>query len=263
MSVYQILYMEKIPASAVCNEAVKLAEKRKLYGLKGFVNGVLRTIVRKKEEISVPEKAEFIRWANVRYSMPEWIVEKWLSVYGEEVTEEILKTFLEEKNFLTLRMQYTNVSEQLFLESLERDGISVQKGVFFPYAYRISDYSVLENLEAYQKGFFAVQDESSMLVGEISGVKKGDFVIDLCAAPGGKSLHLADRLAGTGKVFAADVSPEKTARIFENISRCGFENVHVAVHDACVYDPSCERTFDVVIADVPCSGYGVIGKKPD
>ncbi|MBR6231324.1 MAG: methyltransferase domain-containing protein, partial [Lachnospiraceae bacterium] len=108
-----------------------------------------------------------------------------------------------------------------------------------------------------------VQDLSSQMSIEAADIKEGDSVLDLCASPGGKTMTAADILAGSGRVEARDISPEKVGRIIENISRCGFKNVNASVHDACIFDQSCERAFDVVIADVPCSGYGVIGKKPD
>ena len=121
----------------------------------------------------------------------------------------------------------------------------------------------IEELTAFKKGLFYVQDLSSQMSVESSGIKAGDSVLDLCASPGGKTMTAADILAGSGRVEARDISQEKVVRIIENISRCGFENVNASVHDACIFDPSCVRAFDVVIADVPCSGYGVIGKKPD
>lgn len=263
MSLYQIFYMEKIPVSAVCNEAVKLTEKRKLYPLKGFVNGVLRTVLREKERISYPDGTDPVAALSVRYSMPEWLVRKWLSAYGKEVTEEIFQSFFLDKDFLTLRIQRSNITAERLEDSLEKEGVLVQKGVLFPFAYRIRNYPALEQLEAFQNGYFFIQDESSMLVGEISGVKKGDFVIDLCAAPGGKAMHIADLLEGTGTVVAADILPEKKRRIIENIQRLHVSNVLPVVNDARTFKEEWEEQADVVIADLPCSGLGIIGKKSD
>ncbi|MBR1742499.1 MAG: 16S rRNA (cytosine(967)-C(5))-methyltransferase RsmB [Lachnospiraceae bacterium] len=264
MSLYQILYMEKIPVSAVCNEAVKLTEQRKLYRLKGFVNGILRTVLREREQIFYPK--ELVPRLSICYSMPEWIVNRWLSEYGETITEEILAEFLSEKKEIPIRMQKCRSPEQereTGRKALEAEGVLLEKGAWFPYAARIRKFSSLEDLEAFQKGYFSVQDESSMLPGEISGVKRGDLVIDLCAAPGGKTTHAADLLQGTGKVIAADVSREKLARIEENIERLRLSNVEVLLNDARVYRKEWEEKADVVFADLPCSGLGVIGKKCD
>lgn len=261
MSLYQIFYMEKIPDSAVCNEAVKLTEKRKLYPLKGFVNGVLRNILRNRESIRYPEDKEKSVSFGIRYSMPEWIVKRWISRYGWQVTEEILKEFLKDKNGVTIRIQ--NGRRETCLQDLEKEGATLEPGVFFPYAYRLSGISSLEALRSFQNGDFFVQDESSMLPAELSGVKKGDFVIDLCAAPGGKAMHMAELLEGTGKVLAADLTEKKTALLLENKERLGLGNVWPVKNDARVFRKEWEEKADIVIADLPCSGLGVIGKKCD
>ena len=265
MSLYQILYMEKIPDSAVCNEAVKLVEKRKLYPLKGFVNGVLRNILRNRESISFPSPEEKLFSLSIRYSMPEWIIKRWLMQYGEEVTEGILKEFLKEKSGAVIRIcgGWEDGRKKACLEALEKEGVHPEQGVFFPYAYRIRDFSGVESLTSFQEGKFFVQDESSMLPAELSGVKKGDFVIDLCAAPGGKTMHIADLLEGTGKVLACDLTEEKKALLEENKKRLGLENVQIFIHDARHFKEEWEERADVLIADLPCSGLGVIGKKCD
>lgn len=257
MSVYQILYMEQVPDSAVCNEAVKLVEKRQFYGLKGFVNGVLRNIARNKETITYTDMS-------TKYSMPQWLVDKFLDCYDKETVERILVSFLEEKP-VSIRMKesLSDSRKQEILETLRRDGMEVEKLGYLPYAYSIKKAEGLQNIDAFLEGAFTVQDISSMLVSECADIKENQVVLDLCAAPGGKSMHAAEKLNGTGKVYSFDVSEKKIEYILENASRLGYENVEVGVKDATLFDKSFEEKADVVLADVPCSGIGVIGKKCD
>lgn len=263
ISVYQILYMDQVPDSAACNEAVKLVERRKLHNLKGFVNGVLRNISRNKADISYPAKKDFVAYASVGYSMPEWIVTYLLDRYGKQETERILAAFLEEKKSLSVRCTLNCFDVEKVKESLKQQEVEVHEGRVLPYALRISKYSSLKELRAFQEGMFQVQDESSMLVGEIAGIKKGDVVIDVCAAPGGKTLHAADILRGSGKVISADLTKEKIALIQENVQRLGYQNIEILKNDATVLKTDWIEMADVIIADLPCSGLGVIGKKCD
>lgn len=263
MGVYQIIYMEQVPDSAACNEAVKLAVKRKFVNLKGFVNGVLRTISREKDNIKYPEKNDFIRYAQIKYSMPEWIVKRYVSSYGEEKTEKILKSYLSENRSICVRCNISKASLEAIRKLLEDDGVKVSQGRFSDYALYLENFGKITELEAFKRGFIQVQDESSMLVGGILEVKNGDNIIDVCAAPGGKTLHAADLLNGTGKVISCDLTELKTKLIRDNVMRNGFENVDVHVFDALVFNEEWENSADIVIADLPCSGLGVIGKKCD
>lgn len=255
MSVYQILYMDAVPNSAVCNEAVKIAVRHKFHGLKGFVNGVLRTISREAEEITFKQLSE-------KYSMPQWIVNLWQEQYGETVAEQILKTFLEKKK-LYIRCNLTNCTMEQLKESLIKDAVQIQQAPYIEEALEVSGFDMLYRLEAFQKGYFQVQDISSMFVAYAAEPKEGDIVLDVCAAPGGKSLHVADLLKGTGLVEARDLTEYKAELIEENIERAGFTNIRSVVWDALEFDEEWEEKADIVIADLPCSGLGVIGKKPD
>lgn len=262
MSVYQIFYMEQVPDSAVCNEAVKLTVKRKLQNLKGFVNGVLRNIVRGKDEITYPKNGT-LDYLSVKYSMPEWIVKDFADRYGMEDTEKMLQSFLKEKGSLSVRCSTSRYTTSVVRKVLEEQGVQVEEGKLLDNAFIVKGYSNLTGLKAFQEGMFQVQDESSMLVGVVAGIKPDDTVIDVCAAPGGKTLHAADILRGTGHVFSADLTEEKTKLITENCSRLGYKNVTVVENDALVYREEWKEKADVLIADLPCSGLGVIGKKCD
>lgn len=255
MSVYQILKMDRIPDSAVCDEAVKLAVKRKFHGLKGFVNGVLRTISREKETFV------FSDWSR-KYSMPDWIIELWKKQYPAETVEEMLKAFLEERP-TSVRCNLDRASLEEILESLKRNEVTVKIHPLAPHSLLLSGYDYLDALEAFQKGWITVQDVSSSFVGVVADPQKGDVVLDVCGAPGGKSLHIADKLAGTGQVVVRDLTEKKIALVEENIRRTGFTNIRAQVWDALDFDPEWEEKADIVIADLPCSGLGIIGKKPD
>lgn len=262
-AVYQLEFMDSVPDSAVCNEAVKLAQKKGFYNLKPFVNGVLRTISREIDHLEYPSREEdIVRYFSVKYSMPEPLIIRWMEDYGEEKTEKILEDFLKEKP-LTIRCRtYRNQLEDI-KKSLEEQGVKVEQAPYLPYAFQISEFNHILTLDAFIKGQIQVQDVSSMLVAEIADPKKGDYVIDLCAAPGGKSLHMGDKMEGYGVVDARDVSEYKVGLIEENIQRTDSINVQAKVQDATVFDVESECKADIVLADVPCSGYGVIGKKPE
>lgn len=255
MSVYQLLYMDNVPDAAVCNEAVGLAVKHRFGGLKGFVNGVLRTISREKEELTFDTLSE-------RYSMPEWIVSMWEQQYGTEKTTCMLRAFLEPKK-LTVRCNMTHNTVEELKEKLCAEGVTAVSAPYVHSALYISDFDMLYSLNTFRQGDFQVQDVSSMLVALAAQPKAGNTVIDVCAAPGGKALHVADMLHQTGHVIARDLTDYKTQLIEENAQRCGFENIDVQVWDASQLDETMEEQADIVLADLPCSGLGVIGKKAD
>ena len=265
MSVYQLFYMDKVPDSAVCNEAVRLAQKRHFQPLKGFVNGVLRNIARNKEDIAWPDpQKEWERAVSVRYSMPEWIVALWEKNYGREQTETMCAALLETSP-VSLRMseRLGEEEQEKLAQSWREKGISCERHPYLPYAWRLKNLEGFHRLPGFSEGLATVQDVSSMLVAECAGIKEGDFVLDVCAAPGGKSLHAACKLRGSGQVEARDVSEEKAALIRENMERIQAENVNVTVWDACVYDEKMKGKADVLLLDLPCSGLGVLGKKRD
>ncbi len=265
MSVYQLLYMDAVPDSAACNEACKLAAKRGFGSLKGFVNGVLRKISGQKDSLPMPEQAKEPVWyLSVKYSMPEWIVEMWLDEYGTDMTETLLEGLLEVH---PVSVRFSTLISDEERDSLCRDmresGMEMTRSPYLPYLYLTGGYT--ENpasLPAFSMGKCTVQDVSSALAVEAAGVKEGDFVVDVCAAPGGKSILAAEK-AGSGRVLARDVSKEKRSITEENICRMGAENIEVQIFDGTQTDESLLGKADVLFLDVPCSGLGVMGKKRD
>jgi len=265
MSVYQILYMDKTTDSAVCNEAVKLASKRGFSGLKGFVNGVLRNIVRNKEAIAYPERdKELLKFLSVTYSMPEWIVSKWIKQFGEKETEDILKGLMENRPLIIRVDENLSLEEkEALLSEFTKEGLEYSSVDELAYAYTIKNPDRVDNLPGFLEGKIMIQDAGSMHIIEMAKVEKGDHVIDVCGAPGGKALHAATKLNHTGNVIVRDLSDRKVDLINENIDRSGYENVFAEVFDATVLNEKDIETADLVIADLPCSGLGVIGRKSD
>ncbi len=262
MSAYQILFMN-VPDSAAVNEAVRLAKARGFHRLTGFVNGVLRTLCRKKDQLPQPDPDEgSAGFLSIMYSMPRWLVELLLDQYGEETCRKILASFMEERP-MTIRRMVSEVSEEELVECLRADGVRALPGRIFPFAMCMEGFDHLTRLKAFREGYFVVQDESSMLPAAIAGISPGDTVIDVCASPGGKSLHAADRLGGSGLVIARDLSEAKTELIRENADRLGVDNIRIEEWDAREFDPDLEERADLVIADLPCSGLGVAGRKKD
>ncbi len=262
MSAYQILYMDSIPDSAVCNEAVKLAVKRKFQNLKGFVNGVLRSLVREKGQIRWPDRErEYEKWLQVTYSMPEWLVRLWIEEYGAERTESMLAG-IEKIHPVSIRFcaALDKKARLEYIAQMESCGVKVTPSPYLEKAFLLEKVDGIASLPGYEEGAFTVQDVSSMLAVEAAQIRSGDFVVDVCAAPGGKSLLAAEK---AGKVLSRDVSFDKLALIEENAERMHADNLTVMQWDATLTDEALVEKADVVLMDVPCSGLGVMGKKRD
>jgi 16S rRNA (cytosine967-C5)-methyltransferase len=186
----------------------------------------------------------------------------WISDYGKEKTIQILDGFYMEKP-TTIRINENQVTKQELVEKLRAEGVKVEEHPMLSSALMISGYDYLNTLDSFQAGDFQVQDASSIRVAESADIKKGDYIIDVCAAPGGKALHAAQILDGTGHVEARDLTEYKVSLIQNNIERMGFTNVEAIQQDATVLDEKSVNKADVVIADLPCSGLGVLAKKTD
>ena len=263
ISVYQLKYMDSVPDSAVCNEAVRIASRHGFYNLKGFVNGVLRNIARRLSQVRYPdEQQEPLQYLSVKYSFPIWMLDKWIRQYGYEGTERICRASHMEQG-LTVRCDLEKASREEIIESLESQNINVRQHPYLDYALVISGYNYMKAVNAFRKGWITVQDISSMLVAEAAAPNWGDYCIDVCAAPGGKSIHLAQKLQGSGYVEARDISEQKVRMMQAAIERTGLVNIRAQVRDATVVDPVSHQRADIVLADVPCSGLGVIRHKQD
>ena len=259
MAVYQLFSMDRVPDSAAINEAVKLAKKRGLAGLSGFVNGVLRNIARNKENIALPDKnKDLIKYLEIKYSTPRNVVEYLIKDYGSEEAEAILEAF-EEKRPLVARA--TKNREEL-IKKLDAEGVRVSTDTIFPESLKILELDSLSFLESFENGDFVIQDESSQFIGKIVELPKGARVLDLCAAPGGKSLLFAE-MEEVDEIISCDITESKTELIEDNVRRIGADKIRTRVNDASLYNPDFLDGFDLVICDLPCSGLGVMGRKRD
>lgn len=262
ISLYQMLYMDTVPDSAICNEACKIAEKRGFGGLRGFVNGVLRNLARQKETLPLPDREkEPMRYLSVRYSMPDWIVDTWVGEYGMEIAETLLEGLMQVHTVsVRFRSDLSGDRREELCRELSGQGAVLHQSRYLPYVYGMEGSRGVSRLPGFDRGLFTVQDVSSALAVETAGIQKGDFVIDVCAAPGGKSLLAAEK---AGRVLARDRTEEKAELIRQAARRMEAENIQVQVYDGRSTDESLLEQADVVLLDVPCSGLGVIGKKRD
>ncbi len=264
MAVYEIIYMRS-ESYAVCNEAVNLSILKGYKGLSGFVNGVLRHIDRDKDCISWPSKEDNPVWyLNVVYSVPGWIVKYLIKAYGLEKTEKIL-IGMDNYEGVGIRVNelLSDKEKKQLIENLVNEGCRVESSPYTDYAFRVYGASGIRNLPGFEEGLFTVQDISSVLAIECADIKEGSRVLDMCAAPGGKSMHAALKTGISGSVLSCDISEEKIELIRNNIDRLKCNNVDTMIWDGCVFNPDFEDKFDVVICDAPCSGLGIMGHKPD
>ena len=261
-AVYQIFFMDRVPVSAAINEAVKLTKKRGLAGLSGFVNGVLRNIARNKENINLPDKnKEYIKYLEVKYSMPKEIIEHFIEEYGNVQTEEILETF-EKKQPIVARVNGKRLTREELVKKLNEEEVKVSTDTVFPESLKILELDSLNFLESFENGDFVIQDESSQFIGKIAELPPNAKVLDICAAPGGKTLLMAEK-PEVEEIVACDISKRKTDLIEENIRRLSINKVKTVVNDATEFNPDFNNKFDLVICDLPCSGLGVMGRKRD
>ncbi|EEL49743.1 Ribosomal RNA small subunit methyltransferase B [Bacillus cereus Rock3-44] len=261
LSLYQMIYLDRVPERAVIHEAVEIAKRRGHKGIAGMVNGVLRSIQREGVP-SVEEIQDPVKRLAVAMSHPEWLVQEWVSAYGLETAQKMCEVnMLPPVSAARVNVDKATVEEAISL--LENEGIQAKYGDLSEDAIQIEKGNVAHT-EAFQKGFLSIQDESSMLVARALAPAEGDKVLDSCAAPGGKTTHIAERLKGTGQVMSLDLHPHKVRLIQQQAKRLGLENVETKALDARkVEEHFANESFDKILVDAPCSGFGVIRRKPD
>ena len=254
IGLYQILYMDKIPESAAVDECVKLAKK---YGFKssGFVNGVLRSFLRNEKKISFP--TDKIEKAAAENSFPKMLAEEWINRFGYDFACELMKS-LNEIAPMCVRVNLLKTDKEKMLAQLE----NAEAGKISPSAIYTKGFDVGTSSE-YKEGLITPQDEAAMLACEILAPKKGDVVIDLCAAPGGKTTYIAQLMENKGKILAFDIHEHKIQLITENAKRLGIDIISAYEGNSSEYNENYRECADCVLADVPCSGLGIIRKKPE
>lgn len=251
---YQIKYMN-IKDYAVVDESVKLIKKLKYKQFSGFVNGVLRNYIRKKDEL-IPRNLE------EKYSIPNWIIEKFIKEEGMENTTKILSSFSKIRPIM-IRLNTKYFEKDLILSDLKEEGYTIKEVDPDYNVYSLSGIDSLNASKTFSDGKFYIQDLSAMYPIFLADLKKGYKVLDTCASPGGKTLLMAEIVGDTGKILSCDISEKKTDKIKENIKKSGFLNINVMIQDATKPNPDLREKFDAILADVPCSGLGVIGRKAD
>ena len=261
MGVYQLTHMNSVPEYAAVSTSVDLAKKY-CKGRAGLVNKVLREYQNRKIQMHLPPRDEDeVRYLSLKYSYAPWIIETWLKYYSVAFVEKLLEAG-NSKPPLTMRINWLKVRKQDLISALEERGYEVQEGNLCQNAIKVKGSEVLES-ELFKHGLFTPQDESSMLVSEKIGVRQGDLVMDVCAAPGGKTTAIAERMNNTGKVIASDIYRRKLDLVDKEAKRLGITNIETRSWDATRVDSTMVRKADRVLVDAPCSGLGVVRRKPE
>lgn len=263
ISIYQIIFMDKVPHFAAVNEGVELAKKYGARGTAGFVNGVLRSVLRNPERTKIPAKEDKpVEHISLKYSHPAWMVENWVKTFGTNFTEELCRANNVPAD-LVIRTNTLKISVENLIKRLNQEGVTVKRGRYTPVALVIEKTLPLDKIQAFREGLFYVQDESSMLAVEVLGPEPGQVVVDVCSAPGGKATYAAQIMGDRGSIIARDINRSKLKMVQENCSRLGIKSVTTQVYDAEVLDNTLIGKADRVLVDAPCSGLGIIRRKPD
>ena len=261
MGIYQLGYMDSVPEYAAVNESVVLAKKY-CRSKSGLVNGVLREYLSRKLQLKLPDRSEDeVAYLSVKYSYAPWIVELWLDHYSTDFVEELMKAGNVTPP-MTVRLNWLKVMKPDLIKKLEAKHFQVEEGRICQNALNIKGSRLLDT-ELYKLGMFTPQDESSMLVAEKLDPKHGETVMDVCAAPGGKTTAIAERMNNTGRIIASDIYRRKLDLIDKEARRLGITNIETRSWDATRVDSSMIQKADRVLVDAPCSGLGVVRRKPE
>jgi len=258
LGIFEIYYMDKIPVSATCNEYVKLARKYGHNASSGFVNAILRNLSKKELEANF-EGLEGNELLSVKYSCPLWLVDKWSKQF--EGIKELLKAN-NEKTDTCIRVNTLKISKEELKQKLIDKGYEVSDG-------RIEDILYIKKLkgllseELFNEGYFVVQDEAPAIIAHILAPKEGKKILDICSAPGGKTTHIAQLMQDKGEIIATDIHEHRVGLVEQLAEKLGIKTINTKCMDATEYNPEFEEKFDGIVADVPCSGLGVIRKKTE
>ncbi len=258
MGIYQIMFMDRIPDSAAVNESVKLASKYEIRS-KGFVNAILRKVSAEKDSIKYPE--EPVEYLRTRYSFPKKLCETLIFEFGEDFAAELIKSLCTEPETV-IRVNSLKTNRQLLINSLRSKGLAAEALNDLPFGIVISGGEI-GSLDEFKDGLFTVQDTAAQLACAVLNPKPGETVFDLCAAPGGKTTYLAELMKNKGSITAFDIHPHKTQLIEDTAERLGIDIITACAADTSVYKSSMSGRADKVLVDAPCSGIGIIRRKPD
>ena len=263
LSLYQIVYLDRIPAHAAVNEAVTIAGRRGHKGISGFVNAVLRNALRNPQLLRLPDDLPLVQSIALEHSHPEWLVKRWLDQFGEEETRRICMSDNTPPR-ASIRVNRTRLSPDELTERLRGDGMAVERSEVAPDGLIVEGGGNLALTSAFAQGLYSIQDESSMLVAELLAVQSGMTVLDCCAAPGGKTTHIAEKMGNQGTIDAFDIHEHKRKLIEDQAERLGLSSIRTGTLDALkLPERFAIESFDRILLDAPCSGLGVIRRKPD
>ncbi|MFD1176176.1 16S rRNA (cytosine(967)-C(5))-methyltransferase RsmB [Paenibacillus puldeungensis] len=263
ISFYQLYYLDRIPPHAVVNEAVNIAKKRGHQGISGMVNGVLRSVLRRKDELKLPDNLPPVKRIALEHSHPEWLVSRWIEQYGEKTAEAICRANNEPPS-VSVRVNRARINREDMIKQMKEKGLEAAPSPISLDGIIVHSGGNMALTPWYREGLISVQDESSMLVAEAVAPRAGMSVLDCCAAPGGKTCHIAEILGGSGEVIANDIHPHKAKLIQDHAERLGLGNVRTLSGDATkLNERFAPASFDRILLDAPCSGLGVIRRKPD
>lgn len=259
-ALYQILFLDKVPDHAAVNEAVELIKRIRGEKAAGLVNAVLRNIIRNKDGIHYPDvQNDAALYLSTMYSHPLWIVRRWMNRFGFNETEKFLEAN-NKKPGLTLRINTMKISVEDFMRMFELHNIAYERSAFLQTFVRTSNLTNLSQTEIFRRGFFTVQDESAGIASQLVDAKPEDRVIDLCSAPGGKTTFIGEVMKNQGQIVAVDKYPTRLNLVKTACERLGISNVEFVAADGIEYQSEQANT---VLIDAPCSGLGVLSKKPD
>lgn len=261
MGVYQLSYMKSVPEYAAVSETVNMSKKL-ARGRERFINGVLRGYIRNRQQLVLPDRGRDLEeYLSIVYSVERWIVQLWTDAYGEEKTEALLKASNETPG-LAVRVNLMKTDRKALKEKLEALGFEAEESEVSDRALLVKGSGLLDT-EPYREGMFSVQDEASILASDALEAKPGDCIADVCAAPGGKTFATAELMAGKGVIYAMDKYEHKLKLMEAQAKRAGIENIRLLKHDSTEPVEGLKERMDKVLADVPCSGLGVIRRKPE
>ncbi len=261
LGAYQALYLDRTPDFAVVNESVEMAKRRCKESVGGFVNAVLRSIIRSRDNLPMPDKKNTVKYYSVKYSLPEWMVKLWCDCLGSSEAEKIMEG-LNRRPHITLRVNTLKISRDELIEKFKSEGISVS-------AVSDCDSAVVLEVDCpvdalhIDEGLCFVQDISSQLCVNALNPKPGSTVIDTCACPGGKSFGAAIKMSNCGRVISLDLHKNKLSLIEKGAEKMKIDIIETREQDGTKFVEEYEDLADYLLCDVPCSGLGVIAKKPD
>ncbi len=264
IGIYQVFYLDKIPDYAIVNESVNLAKKSKHYQYSNLVNAILRKIIRIPDNIYWPDiNKNPVKYISEYYSFPEWLINRWVKRYGLDLCINICQ-IMNKKPPITLRINplRTNMSDLLKIFSSLL--VSIKEGQYLPFESLIlEEFMDITGLEVFKSGLFSIQDESSSLASRLLDPLPGELIIDMCSGPGGKTTHLAQLMKNRGKIIAFEKNKKRLDMVKSEGRRLGISNIQYLLQDTTIFCADFYEKADKILVDAPCSGTGVIRKKPD